>query len=84
MEGILNNKVRLDRNKKGFNASIHSIIDFNDQQIMDEFFDEGNQIFDYLDYNQVKNLTKQQELPNHYGKFLFNFLNSQIFLTQNL
>jgi len=35
MKGILNDKVRLDRCKKGFNASINSLLDFNDEKRKD-------------------------------------------------
>ena len=36
-EGVLSDKVRLSKQKKGFNASINSIINFNNTNIMDNF-----------------------------------------------
>ena len=33
LKGILNDKVRLDRNKRGFNASINSLLDLNIQRL---------------------------------------------------
>ena len=83
MKGILNDDVRLDRKKKGFNASIHSIIDFRDKNIRNEFLDPGNTIFEYLNFDKVANLSNQAELPNHYSKFMFNLVNAQIFMAQH-
>ena len=83
MQGILNDEVRLDRKKKGFNASIHSMIDFKQQVITDEFLDPDNLLFEYIDYEKVCNLTDQKDLPNHYSKFLFNMVNSQVFISQH-
>ena len=43
MKGILNNQVRLDRKKKGFNASINSIIDLSDPKLIGYILDERSE-----------------------------------------
>lgn len=79
MKGILNEKVRLTREKKGFNASINSIFDFDNPTHRDYFLSDSV-IFDYFDKDLIADVLKRGEFPNSYKKFLFNFINSKIFL----
>ena len=80
MNGILNDKVRLDRRKKGFNASINSLFDFSDTNTVDYFLDTSSDIFNIIDASSIRNLINSNTDPNHYSKFLFNFINCKIFL----
>tara|TARA_Y100000385_G_scaffold205775_1_gene213225 strand:- start:575 stop:2386 length:1812 start_codon:yes stop_codon:yes gene_type:complete len=80
MSGILNDKVRLDREKKGFNASINSIIDFNNKQHIDYILDESK-VFDFVKKEKIESLLMKKEYSNSFKKFLFNFLNVKIFLS---
>lgn len=82
MKGILNDKVRLDREKKGFNASINSIIDFSNQKDR-EFILENSPIYDLIDRKSIENVINQKEMPNSFSKFIFNFINAKIFLEKN-
>lgn len=83
VKGILNDQVRLDRRKKGFNASIHSVVDF--QQKKDrEYILDTSPIYQLVDKNKIENFLDLQHMPNSYSKFLFNFLNVKIFLEQNI
>jgi len=84
MNGILNDQVRLDRKKKGFNASINSLFDFSDKNTRDYFLDSSSVIFDLIDISNVERLINTSTAPNHYSKFLFNFINSKIFLEQKV
>jgi len=79
MKGILNNKVRLDREKKGFNASINSIIDFNNKEHIDYILDDSK-IFEFVKKDKIEKLLKAKEYSNSFKKFLFNFINSKIFI----
>ncbi|MFH1003894.1 MAG: asparagine synthase (glutamine-hydrolyzing) [Bacteroidota bacterium] len=79
MKGILNDEVRLDREKKGFNASINSIIDFNNPEHIDYLLSDSP-VFDIVDKNKIEKLMKQKEFTNSFKKFLFNFINVKIFL----
>lgn len=79
MKGILNDKVRLDRRKKGFNASINSIIDFKDPKDR-EYLLADSPIFDLVKKDKIIEIMNKPELPNSFSKFLFNFINAKIFL----
>ena len=79
MEGILNEKVRLDRRKKGFNASIQSLLNFNDKSTIDFLLQEGP-IFDIIKKNKIESLFNNQSYKNSENKFIFNFINTKIFL----
>ena len=83
VKNILNDKVRLDRRKKGFNASIHSIIDFSDKNSRDYFLSDSP-IFDIVRKNKIKNLLNKKWHENSHSKFLFNFMNSKIFIEKFL
>jgi asparagine synthase (glutamine-hydrolysing) len=82
MSGTLNDQVRLDRRKKGFNASINSLFDFSDKNTCDYFLDSSSVIYDLIDISNIERLINTNTAPNHYSKFLFNFINCKIFLDQ--
>jgi asparagine synthase (glutamine-hydrolysing) len=79
MKGILNEKVRLDRRKKGFNASINSIVDLSDNTTLDYLLSDSP-VFDIIHREKIENLFKQSKFENSYKKFIFNFINTKIFL----
>lgn len=78
MKGILNEPVRLDPHKKGFNASIHSLLDSSARER--EYLLDDSGIFDFFDRPKMEKLLHEDHLPNSYSKFLFCFLNAKIFL----
>ena len=82
LNGILNDQTRLDRRKKGFNASIHSIIDFSSKKDREYLLDDGP-IFDIFNKNKIESLFNQNPLPNSLNKFLFSFINMKIFFEKN-
>lgn len=79
MEGILNDKVRLSREKKGFNASINSIFDFKNPAHR-EYFLSDSEVFSFFDREKLAELLNRESFPNSYKKFLFNFINVKLFL----
>tara|TARA_B100000315_G_C14352166_1_gene484516 strand:- start:70 stop:678 length:609 start_codon:yes stop_codon:yes gene_type:complete len=83
MKGILNDTVRLERRKKGFNASINTVFDFSDNETRDYLLDPESPIFELINRDKLSRLLDLDPAPNHYGKFLFNFINSKIFLETN-
>jgi asparagine synthase (glutamine-hydrolysing) len=83
LKGTLNEQVRLDRRKKGFNASINSIVKLEDQETRDYLLDPSAQIFEIIDRTQIIPLLDQFPIPNHLSKFIFNFINARIFLELN-
>lgn len=83
MKGILNDKVRLDRRKKGFNASINSLFDFSDKETIDYVLDSKAPIYALIDIKKVADLLNINPAPNHYSKFIFSLINANIFLKGN-
>lgn len=83
VHGVLNNSVRLNRQKKGFNASINSLLDLKSKQTKDELLDAKNPVFGFIQRDKIIHLFEQDALPNHYSKFLFNVINTDFFLQQN-
>ena len=83
VKGILNDQVRLDRRKKGFNTSIHSVIDFKNKRDREYILDDSP-IYQFVDKNKIEGFLDIQDMPNSYSKFLFNFINVKIFLEQNI
>jgi len=81
MKGILNDKVRLDRHKKGFNASIHSLINFENKQVNEMLLD-NSPIYEILRKDKIEKALKDKNPNNSFSKFLFYFLNSKIFIDQ--
>ncbi len=79
LKGILNDQVRLDRKKKGFNVSIESLFNFDDKKTL-EFFLDDSPIFEFVNRNKIETLLKNKNFKNSYKKFIFNFINSKIFM----
>ncbi|MEX2643696.1 MAG: asparagine synthase (glutamine-hydrolyzing) [Acetobacterales bacterium] len=80
--GILNDRVRLDRQKKGFNAAIRSIVDLGDAGTRERLLADGP-IFDIVDRERITALFDMDEIPNSYSKFLFSFISARLFLDAN-
>lgn len=79
--GILNDQVRLDRRKRGFNASIHSIINV-DSSLGREVLLGDSPIFNLVRRDKIAALLTERPLSNSFSKFLFNFVNAKLFLEQ--
>src|SRR5205814_999242 len=82
VKGILNEQVRLDRKKVGFNASIKSVIDLAQKGNLDYLLDDGP-IYEWFDKDKIAALFKMDPLPDSYNKFIFSFINAKIFLELN-
>ncbi len=76
---FLPNQVRLDRRKRGFNASINSLIDLHDPAMRD-FLLENGPIFEYVRREAIETFIDQEMTDNSFSKFLFNFVSARIFL----
>jgi asparagine synthase (glutamine-hydrolysing) len=83
VSGILNDDVRLDRCKKGFNASINSIFDLRNAEVRDFLLDPQAEVFEIIDREKMVTLFDQFPIPNHLSKFIFNFINTRMFLEMN-
>jgi asparagine synthase (glutamine-hydrolysing) len=83
VKGILNDAVRLDRRKRGFNASINSVVDLKNESIRAWLLDPSSALAELIDMEKVRPLLDLDPAPNHYAKFLFNLVNARIFLAHN-
>lgn len=83
VKGILNDKVRLDRKKKGFNASISSVFNLQDPVLRDYLLNPEAEIFTVVRRDAIEKLLDMNPIPNSYSKFLFSFMNARIFLELN-
>ena len=81
MLGVVDDKILEDRRKIGFNASINEIIDFSDKKNYEAFLD-NNIVFDIVKKQSIEKLLKKRFYSNSESKFLFNFINTKIFLEQ--
>lgn len=82
-EGVLSDKVRLSKQKKGFNASINSIINFNNTNIMDLIFDTSSPIAEYVDLVKLRKDLDIKSIPNHLSKLIFSIISTNFFLESN-
>ncbi len=65
--------------KKGFNASLKELVDFNDSKTKQQLLDKSK-IFEIVKQSEIEKLIKNKELQNSFSKYLFNFINSKIFV----
>jgi asparagine synthase (glutamine-hydrolysing) len=73
-EPIINNP-----KKVGFNAPIEDLLDISDPTVR-EFLLDDSQVFDLISKKKIENLFKKKSFSNSESKFIFNFLNTKIFL----
>ena len=82
-KGVLNENIRNFRQKKGFNASIHSVIDINDSDNYNFIFDERSEISELIDLNHLKRDIKKDFTANHVSKIIFSILTTKMFMEQS-
>lgn len=73
--------VRLNNQKKGFNASINTLLDRKNKNIMDYLLSESK-IYEIIDYKKIKGYLNNDNNENHLSKFLFNFISVKLFLDE--
>ena len=80
MERILNDKIRLDRKKIGFNSSINSLVNLNSEETQN-FLKDKEILNDYINVKEFSKYIKTQTNSNNPdSKFIFNVFNVAIFL----
>ena len=79
MQSIVCDEVLKTRQKKGFNASLKELVDFNDSKTKQRLLDKSK-IFEIVKQSEIEKLIKSKELQNSFSKYLFNFINSKIFV----
>ena len=79
--GIVPEEIRLDDAKKGFNASINSLVDRNDQKTRERLL-ENSPVFDIVKKEALAGFLKDDLTSNSFSKFLFSFISAKLFLEQ--
>lgn len=78
-EGLVPDAVRLDKRKRGFNASINSLVDRRDPETRDRLLAPGP-IFDLIDREKFTAFLDDDMTSNSFSKFLFSFISARMFL----
>lgn len=81
MRGIAPNCVLDNPRKVGFNAPIFSFLDVHDPDVKAQLLD-CSPIFDIVRRDTIEEMIARPNIPNSESKFLFNFLNSKLFLEE--
>jgi len=79
VHGILNDQVRLDRRKKGFNASLNSLFPMKDPDFRRFLQDHTSPLAELVEWKVIEPWLDVDPAPNHIGKFLFNLINLRLF-----
>tara|TARA_B100000900_G_scaffold416215_1_gene450151 strand:- start:32037 stop:33878 length:1842 start_codon:yes stop_codon:yes gene_type:complete len=79
-KGVLLDKVRLSKQKKGFNASINSVVDLKNKDVLNFIFNEKSPIIEFVDIKKIKNEIQLDIIPNHLSKLIFNIISTKLFL----
>jgi asparagine synthase (glutamine-hydrolysing) len=82
-EGTVVDTVRLDKIKRGFNASMDSLIDRRDRKTREWLLDESP-IFDLVRRKAIENIIDFPSLDDGNNKYLFSFVSAKTFLEQAL
>ena len=77
MKDNVNNKILYNPRKVGFNASINENLNLKKNK---EYILSNDRIFEIIKKDKIEKLIKKKELSNSESKFLFNFINTKIFL----
>lgn len=81
MRGIVPDRILDNRRKVGFNAPIAALLDTRDPETRAALLADGP-IFELVRRDAVEALLDKELLPNSESKFLFNFVNSKLFLEE--
>jgi len=77
MKGIVNEKILYNPRKVGFNGSINENLDLKKNK---DYILDNDRIFEIVKKDKIEKLLNKKSLLNSESKFLFNFINSKIFL----
>jgi asparagine synthase (glutamine-hydrolysing) len=79
LSGILCDSVRLNYEKKGFNASILSVFDINNPELRNWLLADGP-LLNIIKKDKLEQLITNKYFANSMSKFLFSIINTKIFL----
>ncbi len=79
----MNETVRGDRQKRGFNASIDSLLDRKDAAVRERLLAPGP-IFDIVRRDAMEDLLEADLTDNSFSKFAFSFVSAKLFLESDI
>lgn len=82
MKNILNDKIRLNRKKIGFNSNLKSITNFDPVSLF-EFLNQSKYLKEIINIKEIKKIDFKKELSNSTSKFLFSAICLKIFLDKH-
>ena len=77
--GLLPDSVRLDTRKRGFNASIDSILDRSDNQTREHLLSDSP-IYEIIRRDAIEKMLDADMNDNSFAKFMFSFVSAKLFL----
>ncbi|HEX9701931.1 MAG TPA: asparagine synthase C-terminal domain-containing protein, partial [Rhodospirillales bacterium] len=77
--GLVPDQVRLDTRKRGFNASINSLVDRDEPDTRERLLSESP-IFDLVRRDAFEEFLSGDMAANSFSKFLFSFISAKLFL----
>ena len=81
-KNLVPDKLRLDKIKKGFNASIHSLINLNSKKF-ENFVKKKSKLDKIIDKSLILNMVKNKNNQNYLSKFIFSYISVKVFLDIN-
>lgn len=81
MRDIAPDAIVENRRKVGFNAPIFSFLNVKDKSVRAQLLADSP-VFDHIRRDKIEALISKDDLPNSQSKFLFNFLNTKMFLEE--
>lgn len=82
-KGLLPDSVRLDKRKRGFNASINSLLDRHDGETRERLLSDSP-IYDLVRKDAVEAFLNEDLTDNSFSKFMFYFISAKTFLETDL
>ena len=79
----LNETVRSDKQKRGFNASIDSLLDRQDPTVRARLL-EPSAIFEFVKRDAIERLLDSDLTDNSFSKFAFSFVSAKLFLDSDI
>jgi asparagine synthase (glutamine-hydrolysing) len=83
VKGLVPDSVRLDKRKRGFNASIDSLIDRKNPKTREKLLDDSP-IFELVRRDAVERFLDADMTDNSFSKFLFSFVSVKTFMDQHV
>ena len=77
---ILTKDIYEQKRKIGFNSSVNDVFDLKNKDILKQILNKKLPIFEIINFSKIDEVLKMKEYPNYLSKFIFNFMNANIFL----